>query len=91
MSETQLNLVIIYNAAENTYALSAHNQPADKAKELVEKFNPHMKSGFTLITLEQKKAHKTEDAQQCRACRETVRRALGSRLTTVPKFVRRKE
>lgn len=89
MNEQSFSLVIIYCAAENTYSLSAHNQTPDKAKELVEKFNPHMKPGFTLITLDQHKAHKTEDAQNCRACRETVRRSSG--LQPLPKFVRRKE
>ena len=81
--------MVIYNAAESTYSLSEHNQPADKAKSFVEDFNPHMKPGYTLITLEQQKAHKTEDVQQCRACRETVRQKSG--LQPIPKFVRRPE
>ena len=79
--------MIIYSATENTYALSEHNQPADQAKSLVEDFNPHMKPGYTLIAFEQHKAHKTEDAQQCRACRDTIRQKSG--LQPIPKFVRR--
>jgi hypothetical protein len=89
MTDTKLHLVIVHNAAEGTYSLSKHNQASDEAKDFVENFNPHMKPGYTLITIEQRRAHKTEDAQQCRACRETVR--LRSRLQPIPKFVRRKE
>ena len=89
MNETKFHLVIVYNAAENTYSLSEHNQPPDKAKQLVEEFNQHMKPGFTLITIEQRKVHKTEEVQACRACRETVQRSSG--LQPLPKFVRRKE
>lgn len=88
MNETRLQLVIVYNAAESTYSLSEHNQPPDKANALVEEFNPHMKPGYQLITLEQQKAHKAEDAQNCRACRETVRRSSG--LQPIPRFIRRK-
>lgn len=85
--DTKLQLVIIYSASENTYSLSEHNQLPDKATALVEDFNPHMKPGYKLMTLDQHKAHKTEDAQNCRACRETVQRSSG--LQPLPKFVRR--
>jgi len=59
LNETKFHLVIVYNAAENTYSLSEHNQPPDKAKQLVEEFNQHMKPGFTLITIEQRKVQKS--------------------------------
>jgi hypothetical protein len=64
-----------------------HNEPRDKVEQYVADFNSHMKPGFTLITLEQQKAHQTKDAQDCRACRETVRRSSG--LVPLPKFTRR--
>lgn len=89
MTGTKLHLVIVYSAGESTYSLSKHNQPSDEAKDFIEKFNPHMKPGYTLITLEQRKPHKTEEVQNCEACRETVRRRSG--LQPIPKFVRRKE
>jgi len=85
----KLHLVIIYSASENIYSLSMHNEPREQTEKFVADFNPHMKPGFTLITLEQHKAHKTKDVQDCQACRETVRRSSG--LEPLPKFTRRKE
>lgn len=88
MSDTKLHIVIVYHAAENTYVVSAHNQPPDKAKAFIDDFNLETQPGSQLITIEQRRAHKTEDAQTCRACRETVERSSG--LQPLPKFTRRK-
>jgi hypothetical protein len=84
----KLHLVIVYQAAENTYVVTAHNQLSDQAKAFADDFNPETQPGGRLITLEQRRAHKTEDAQTCRACRETVERSSG--LQPLPKFTRRK-
>jgi hypothetical protein len=89
LSDTKLHVVIVYHAAENTYVVSAHNQPPDKAKAFADGFNPETRPGAQLITVEQQRTHKTEDEQTCRACRETVQRSSG--LQPLPKFIRRKQ
>lgn len=86
---TKLSLIILYNAPMNEYSLSAHNQTSEQAEQIVRKWNPHLEPGCSLITLDQRAPHKTEDAQSCKTCRETVRRQSG--LQPLPKFVRRKE
>jgi hypothetical protein len=85
----KLHLIISHNVSENTYTVSEHNQIHDQAKSLIEEFNQQPTTGSTLIMLEQRKAHKTEAAQACRTCRETVQRSSG--LEPLPKFTRRME
>jgi hypothetical protein len=86
--EKPLNLVILYNAALNIYSVSAHNQTSLEAQSLLQKFEQHLKPGWKLLIIEQQKTHKTENAQDCKACRNTVVRSSG--LTPTPAFKRRK-
>ena len=81
-------LTVLFNATEGVYSVLAHNQVPEDATRLREKWNPHLKPGLSLITLEQHSAHTTTEAQSCRTCRATVRRFSG--LQPTPKFRRRK-
>ena len=85
--ERPFNLLIVYNAAENVFSISAHNQTPEEARELIQEFDQHLKPGFKLLAIEQHKAHKAVDAQNCRACRNAVRRSSG--LQPSPTFRRR--
>lgn len=80
-------LTILFDATEGVYMVLAHNQIPEEAARFREKWNPHLKPGVSLITLEQHSAHTTDDAQSCRTCRATVRRSSG--LQPLPKFRRR--
>lgn len=82
-----LNLVILYRAAENEYSVSAHNQTAEEANQLLQEWNQHLEPGCSLITLGQQKPHSTADAAHCPACRNIVRRRSG--LQPPPTFKRR--
>ena len=89
MSDTnKLHLVIINRGTKHFYEVTAHNQSSDQAEALVDEFNPEAQPGSWLITLEQHRAHKTEDVRRCRACRETMLRVAES--PSLAKFVRRK-
>ncbi len=81
-------LTVLFNANEGVYSLLGHNQIPEEATRLREKWNPHLKPGLSLITLEQHGTHTTIEAQSCRTCRAIVRRSSG--LQPVPKFQRRK-
>ena len=83
-----LAIVVLYNAAANDYSIAAHNQSPVDAERLRAEYNPHLKPGFSLISIEQERHHKAPDAQTCRACRDAVRRNSG--LEPSPKFIRRK-
>jgi hypothetical protein len=80
-------LTILFNATEGVYWVLAHNQIPEEATRFREKWNPHLKPGMSLITLEQHSAHTTNEPQSCRTCRATVRRSSG--LQPSPKFERR--
>ena len=88
MTATALQLVALYNVTENTYSISAHNKTPEEAQRVIQDFQQHLKPGFSLIAIDQRKPHKIADAQKCRACRETVARSSG--LTPTPTFKRRK-
>jgi hypothetical protein len=88
-NRTELQLLVLYNATENEYSISAHNQTLEEAQKLLEEWNPHLKPGFRLITLVQRKAHKGTEAAACRACRDIVRERSG--LQPPPTFNRRKK
>ncbi len=87
MSPTTLRLVVLYDANANEYSISAHNRTPEDAEQFIREWNPHLKPGYSLIPLEQRKAHKATDPQQCETCRDIVRRSSG--LQPLPKFVRR--
>ena len=80
----QLKIAICYHAEKNRYSVLFHNLTAEKAAE-VEKGRS---DAFPVLIVEQRKHHSTEDAQNCRDCREDVKRSSG--LTPTPKFKRRK-
>ncbi len=87
MTRPSFLLTILLDATEGVYRVFAHNQIPGEATRFREKWNPHLKPGVSLITLEQHRAHTTNDAQSCRTCRRTVRRSSG--LQPIPKFQRR--
>ena len=82
----RLKLVVLYDANENEYAMSAHNLSEEEAALVVSKWQQHFKPGCSLITLDQLKRHQTEDATRCRACRNTVARSAN--ISPKPKFKR---
>ncbi len=82
-----LKLVILYHTVENSYSTLAHNQTPEEATRFLEQWNKHLKPGFSLVSLDQKKPHRTADVQDCRTCRDIVRRSPGLQQ---PKFQRRK-
>lgn len=83
-----LKLVILYEAGRNVYLVSEHNQTPEQAEQLVEEYNQHLKPGFSLIAIDQKKPHKG-NAEGCRACRRAVKQSSG--LQPSPTFKRRAE
>ncbi len=90
MSKKQpLILVVLYDANRNEYSILKHNQRAEEAQTYIEGWNPQLVSGCSMIKLEQSRLHQAPDANNCRACRETVSRS--AHLSPQPKFVRRKE
>lgn len=88
MIKPLLMLTVLFNANEGVYSILAHNQVPEEATRLQEKWNPHLKPGLSLITLEQQSSHTETNAQACRTCRAIVRRSSG--LQPLPKFRRRK-
>jgi hypothetical protein len=83
--QTNLKLVVLYNARANEYTIASHNLTEEQARELVAQQKPEDSSP---LVLDQRARHRTEDTNQCRACRETVART--SQLEPRPKFKRRK-
>lgn len=88
MSPTTLQLVVLYDATANQYSVLTHNRTPEEATAFTQEWNPHFKPGASLITLDQRRAHKAADPQDCETCRDIVRRSSG--LQPLPKFVRRK-
>jgi hypothetical protein len=86
--EGPLKLILIYDANRNQYSITKHNQNADLAQRFVKEWNPQLVPGASLITLEQRRRHRTEDPQDCRLCREIVVHSAG--IDPKPRFKRRK-
>jgi len=80
----QLKIAICYHPEKNQYSVLFHNLTAEKAAEV----ETGRSDVLPVLIVEQRKRHSTEDAQNCRACREDVKRSSG--LTPNPKFKRRK-
>ena len=87
MENAPLRLVILYDAANNQYQVSAHNLTPDEAEKVIQEWNPQLVQGRSLLTIGQRQRHKAQNPDQCRACRETVARASG--LNPQPKFRRK--
>ena len=90
MIETEvLKLVVAYDRNRNEYSLVAHNQTPEEAQSFLDQWSRHLREGHLFLVLDQTKRHRTEEAQKCRACRDTVARS--GHLEPQPKFVRRHE
>ena len=75
--DNSLKLVVLFNATHTQYCILAHNESPEVAQEVVK---GNAERGVPMI-LDQGKAHRAENIESCRACRETVLRQA----TTTPK------
>ncbi len=82
-----LKLLILHHRTNNEYRLITHNQTPEETRKFVSEWDEHLIEGATLIALDQGKRHSRADAQQCKACREAVRRSSG--IEPKPQFKRR--
>ncbi len=87
MTDQHLKLLILYHRANNDYRLINHNQTPEEAGRFIAEWDERLVAGATLIALDQGTRHGRADAQQCRACRETVSGSSG--LEPKPRFKRR--
>ena len=85
----QLKLVVAYDRNRNEYSIAAHNQMPEEADGYVATWSHHLRPDCSFIVLAQPKRHKTEEAKDCRACRETVTHS--AHLEPQAKLVRRSE
>ncbi len=81
----QLKLAIVYDAPENRYTVIDHNLTPQQVEEEVGRWKAN---GHTALAVDQRHRHAVGDAQDCRTCRDDVKRSSG--LTPTPKFKRRK-
>ena len=90
MTEKQsLKVVVAYDRNRNEYSLVAHNQTPEEVQSFLDQWERHLREGHSFLVLDQSKRHATEEAQRCRACRDTVARS--AHIEPQPKFVRRTE
>ena len=87
--EAGLKLVILYDAGSNQYSVLNHNLSTDEAQQ--QSAPAECATAASPVVIAQRKRHKTTDPQDCRACREDVRRVLGAQLNTQAKFKRRNQ
>ena len=85
----QLKLVVAYDRNRNEYSIAAHNRTPEEAEGHVAEWSPHLRPECSFIVLPQTRRHRSEQGQNCRACRETVDRS--GNLEPKPKFIRRNE
>jgi hypothetical protein len=85
----QLKLIALYDRNRNECLIDAHNQTPDQADSHVAELTPHLRTDCSFIVLAQTRRHRTEESQDCRACRETVARS--AHREPQPKFIRRSE
>lgn len=85
----QLKLVVAYDRNRNEYSIAAHNRTPEEAEAYVAESSPHLRPGCTYLVLAQLLRHRTEEAQDCRSCREIVTRS--AHLEPQPKCIRRSE
>ena len=88
MAPERLKLVVLYEADHNEYSISAHNQSAEDAQRIVDQWQPTRLAGVSPIVLDQSRRHQTQDAERCRACRDTVARS--AHISPTPTLKRRK-
>jgi hypothetical protein len=89
INKQQLKLVVAYDRNRNEYSLVEHNQQPGEAQRLLEQWTRHLRSDCSFIVLAQAKRHRTDEVQNCRACREIVARS--AHLEPQPKFKRRQQ
>ena len=82
-------LIIAHDRNGNEYSLVAHNQRPEEVQNFLDQWTRHLREGHSFVVIDQTRRHATEDAQLCRACRDTVARS--AKLQPQPKFVRRKQ
>jgi hypothetical protein len=82
-----LKLVVAYDRNRNEYSIAAHNRTPQEADGHVAQWGPHLRTDCSFIVLDQTRRHRTEEAEECRACRETVARS--AHIEPQPKHVRR--
>ncbi len=87
--DQSLKLLVVYDSQNNQYTISDHNLEEQHATQLVEQWQPHLRSGCSFIALDQKRRHRTADAQTCRACRDQVKESSGRQ--PVPRFKKKQE
>lgn len=85
----ELKLIIAYDRDKNEYSVVAHNQTPEEAQNYLEQWARHLRPECSFIVLALAKRHQTEEAQRCRACRETVARSAD--VPENAKFTRRHE
>ena len=85
----QLKLVVAYDRNRNEYSIAAHNRAPEEADAHVAEWSHHLRPECSFIVLNQTRRHRTEEAKDCRACRETVTRS--AHLEPQPKFIRSSE
>jgi hypothetical protein len=84
-----LRLVVSYDRNRNEYSITTHNRTHEEADGYVEEWSHHLGPGCSFIVLAQNRRHRTDEAEDCLACRQTVARS--AHLEPQPKFVRRSE
>lgn len=85
----RLKLIVLYDANQNEYSISAHNLEVEPAQEMVDRWGPHLIRGCSFILLDQANRHSVTDAGSCRTCRRIVRRSAN--LNRTPKFARKEK
>ncbi len=90
MKEKQeLKLIAVYYRNQNEYSLVAHNQSPEEAERYLGEWSHHLREGCSFNVIGQAKHHRTEQAEDCKACRERV--ASSAHLQPQPKFKRSNE
>ena len=84
MSSKRLELVIVYNALKNRYAICGHNLSPDRAKTAVAKLKANH---VNALAVSQQSRHSALNTDECTACRRDVEQASG--LEPKPRFERR--
>jgi hypothetical protein len=84
-----LKLIVGYDRNRNEYSLVKHNQTSEEAQSFLDQWTQHVREGHSFIVLGQARPHRTEQVEDCKACRETVARS--AHLEPQPKFKRRSE
>ena len=90
MSEPkEFKLIAAYDRSKNEYSLVGHNQTPEEADGYLEEWSRHLRPECSFVVVGQTKQHATKDAQNCRACRDTVARS--AHIEPQPKFRRRQQ